>query len=194
MSVRSYVCPGEVQPISRSVHLARLAADYAKCSACPHCSDLGGIGLPPRPPHVETPLAPVLQRERLWRSLRSSDARREVLAYCEALAAVLWEETPWELPLNDWDAVETRIPIGPEVCVAWQSSDIAESFATDVMRVISRGGCRVVSLGAIHRPALEFAVDHLDCAAGVWIEGCGSPAGVGFRVIGRKSLAWSEGG
>jgi phosphomannomutase len=140
------------------------------------------------------PLAPLLQRERMWRALRSSEARREVLEYCEALAAVLWQETPWDLPLNDWDAVESRIPVGPEVCVAWQSSDIAESFATDVIRVVSRSGCRVVSLGAIHRPAMEFAVDHLDCSAGIWVEGGGSPAGIGFRVTGPKSLGWSEAG
>jgi phosphomannomutase len=194
MTVRSYLCPGEVQPVSRSVHLARLAADYAKCSVCPHCSDLGGIGLPPRPAHVETPLAPVLQGERIWRSLRSPDARREILKHCEALTAVLWRETPWDLPLNDWDVAEGAGPNGPDVCVAWQASDIAESFATDVTRAISRSGCRVNSLGAVPRPAFDFAVDHLECAAGVWVEGGGSPAGLGFRVTGRKSSSWSEQG
>ncbi|QDT56139.1 Phosphoglucosamine mutase [Caulifigura coniformis] len=194
MSVRSYVCPGEVHPISRSVHLARLAADYAKCSACPHCSDLGGIGLPVRPDRVETTLAPVLQRERLWRSLRSPGARAEILACCEALAALLWQETPWELPVNEWNAGETCGPTGPLVCVAAHPSDVAESFSTEVIRRMSRSGCRVVSLGAVSRAALDFAVDHLECSAGIWVEGGGSPAGIGIRVTGPASSAWSEGG
>jgi len=194
MSVRSYVCPGEAHPISRSVHLARLAADFAKCSACPHCGDLGGIGLPERPARIETPLAPVLQRERLWRSLRSPDARAEILGCCEALAALLWRETPWELPVNDWDAGEACVPTGPAVCVATHPSDVAESFSTEVIRRLSRSGCRVISLGVVSRAALDFAVDHLECTAGIWIEGGGSPAGIGFRVTGPASSAWSEGG
>src|SRR5260221_13935458 len=32
-------CPGEAYDISRSVHLARLAAFYAKCRNCPHAPD-----------------------------------------------------------------------------------------------------------------------------------------------------------
>ncbi len=37
-------CPGEDYDISRSVHLARVAAFYSKCRDCPHAP--GGDGLP----------------------------------------------------------------------------------------------------------------------------------------------------
>ncbi len=194
MSVRTYQCPGDAHLISRSVHLARLAADYCQCRICPHRDDLGGIGLPPRPERIEVSLGPVVERERIFRSLRNPGAEREVLGYCEALAALLWQDTPWELPLNEWDAAETRIPSGPAVCVAWSDSETARSFASEVVRALSRNGCRVVSLGSQSRPALDFAVDHLDCVVGVWVEGGGSPAGVGFRVVGPGSTAWSAGG
>lgn len=194
MLARSYHCPGDAHPISRSVHLARLAADYCKCTACPHKNDLGGIGLPPRLPRVEAPLLPALERERIFRSLRNPGAQREVLDHCETLAALFWRETPWELPLNDWDAAEARVPTGPAVCIAWSENETARSFASEVIRIISRSGCRVTTLGSLSRPALDFAVDHLDCIAGVWVEGGGSPAGIGFRVVGSASMSWSADG
>src|SRR5258708_13730481 len=34
-----YRCPGEEYDITRSVHLARLAAFYSKCRNCPHAPD-----------------------------------------------------------------------------------------------------------------------------------------------------------
>src|SRR6476661_6863711 len=136
MALRSYVCPGDAHAISRSTHLARLAADFDQCAGCPYREDLGGIGLPPQAPRVETPLQPLLQRERLWRPLRDRDARRDVLEHCDVLAAMLWEETPWQVPVNDWDAAETRAPLGPAVCVGWGESETSQSFAADVIRAI----------------------------------------------------------
>ena len=193
MGVRSYVCPGEAHEISRSIHLARLAADYCKCAACPHRDDLGGIALPPRPARVETPLQPVLQRERLWRSLRLPGAKRELLEHCEALAALLWEEIPRELAVNDWEQGETAPP-GPLVCVGAGESEIAQSFVADVIRVLRRCGCRVASIGSVTRPMLDFAIDHLECEIGIWVEGGESPAGLGIRVVSAGGRSWSARG
>ncbi len=39
----TYLCPGETHPISRAVHLARLAAFYPKCRTCEHRRDSGQI-------------------------------------------------------------------------------------------------------------------------------------------------------
>jgi phosphomannomutase len=38
-----YQCPDERHPISREVHLARLATFYPKCRQCAHCHDTGSI-------------------------------------------------------------------------------------------------------------------------------------------------------
>ena len=38
-----YICPGETHPISRSVHLSRLAAFYPKCRECPLRKDTGNL-------------------------------------------------------------------------------------------------------------------------------------------------------
>jgi len=183
MAVRSYICPGDVHEISRSTHLARLAADFAKCACCPHRDDLGGIALPPRQPRVDTPLQPIIQRERIWRPLRHPGAHREILACCGDLASILWEDCTPQIPVNDWDAAEGRTPLGPAVCVGWGESETAQSFAADVIRVIRRNGCRVLSVGVISRPMLDFAVDHLDAAAGVWVEGGGTPSWLGARAV-----------
>ena len=33
--LKQYICPGEQHPVSRSIHLARLAAAYSACRECP---------------------------------------------------------------------------------------------------------------------------------------------------------------
>lgn len=38
-----YRCPDECQPISREIHLARLAMFYPKCPQCAHCQDTGSL-------------------------------------------------------------------------------------------------------------------------------------------------------
>lgn len=38
-----YRCPDERQPISREIHLARLAMFYPKCRHCAHCHDTGSL-------------------------------------------------------------------------------------------------------------------------------------------------------
>jgi len=54
----TYLCPGEAAPISRAVHLARLAAFYPRCRDCPHCGDVGGLPRPqPDPIALRIPAA-----------------------------------------------------------------------------------------------------------------------------------------
>jgi hypothetical protein len=43
--LRRYTCPGEPGDIGRSIHLARLAASYAKCRGCPHRLETGALAL-----------------------------------------------------------------------------------------------------------------------------------------------------
>ncbi|MCE5301716.1 MAG: hypothetical protein LLF97_01245, partial [Planctomycetaceae bacterium] len=43
MSDSEYLCPGQRHPISRAVHLGRLAAFYPPCRACPHRHDAGSL-------------------------------------------------------------------------------------------------------------------------------------------------------
>jgi len=43
MNKPSYTCPGETHPISRAIHLGRLAAFYPTCRQCPHREDSGEI-------------------------------------------------------------------------------------------------------------------------------------------------------
>lgn len=38
-----FLCPGETHPISRSVHLARLAAFYPGCRECPRRNETGQL-------------------------------------------------------------------------------------------------------------------------------------------------------
>jgi phosphomannomutase len=188
--VGPYQCPGETHSISRAVHLARLAAEYDRCPGCPFRDDMGGIAVPPPKARAQSPLDPLVQSERVWRSSRIPGAATEVRTALEALAALLWKENPWNLPANDWD-VESHRPSGPLVVLGCHQ--YASRFATDAIRTLARHGCRVVSVGSVNRPAFEFAVEQLKGTAGVWIPGGGSPSGVGFEVV-SGGIPWSRPG
>lgn len=194
MSVRSYVCPGDTHEISRPVHLARLAAEYSACEACSHRHDLGGLKLPERAARTQQTLVSRAEAERIWRPLRQPTARQEVLELAAAVVSELWTETPWDLPLSDWDSADSSPPSGPLVAIGGDESAAAQALAADVVRSVSRNGCRVVSLGTVSRPVLDFAVDHLGCAAGLHVLGGGSPAGLGFSVVSAGSKPWSAEG
>ena len=192
--MRSYVCPGDTHEISRSVHLARLSAEYCGCEVCPHRNDLGGLKLPERAARPGPVLLSPLEAERIWRPLRQPNARQEVLELAAAVVSELWTETPWDLPLSDWDSADSARPIGPLVAIGSDESAAAQSLTADFIRAVSRNGCRVVSLGTVSRPMLDFAVDHLGCAAGLHVLGGRSPAGLGFSVVSSGGRPWSSEG
>jgi phosphomannomutase len=97
-SEKLYVCPGESYPITRAVHLSRLAAFFPACRDCPFRSDTGRI-----PPQTLERLESTVRRvER--KSLFTTEGVRGVYLneltrakageIAAALAALLWEQSP----------------------------------------------------------------------------------------------------
>ena len=95
---REYVCPGEVHPISHSIHLARLASNYSKCGECVHRHEVGSRPLPLSPPLREA------TRRVARRSFVATDGVRGIYLneldrtraahWGAALAALLWDDEP----------------------------------------------------------------------------------------------------
>ena len=95
---REYVCPGEVHPISHSIHLARLASNYSKCGECVHRHEVGSRPLP-----LSSPLREANHRV-ARRSFVATDGvrgiylneldRTRAAQWGAALAAMLWDEEP----------------------------------------------------------------------------------------------------
>ncbi|MBX3442774.1 MAG: hypothetical protein KF774_10225 [Planctomyces sp.] len=191
---QSYQCPGESYPISRAVHLARLAAGYAPCDHCRHFSEQGTLPVE-RPPALSMGAPqPLFETDRVWRSERNASGRRDLLAAATAVAAVLTSECPWELPASAWEGASARAPSPPRVVLGHDGELPSQRLAGDVARTFSRAGCRVISIGASGRPAFELALESLAGRAGAYVESGGSPAGSGFSIVDGTGIPWSTGG
>lgn len=95
MAAELYRCPGEEYDISRPVHLARLAAYYSKCRACPHAPDSHNAAASPDSPLL--PARAALDRDLFTREgirgryLNELD-RTKAAAIAGAMASCLWDD------------------------------------------------------------------------------------------------------
>lgn len=181
----TYCCPGETQPISRSIHLARLACFYPACRECPSRNEVGSLS---------TKL--VRQLEETRRHLL-----RPHLWYDEGLAGVF---------LNQIDARVTRraaLAFGSEIdrlagdrqptCVVLASD--GRSLTAELVEAAIAGlryaGCSVVDIGFATGAALAHAVVSLAGDGGLLIGNALScQQTVSLNFWGRQGQPFSRGG
>lgn len=216
-------CPGEAYDISRSVHLARFAAFYAKCRSCPHAPDAAPSSTASGPAAAE--LAPAGQLSGLFtadgvRGRYLNELTRSGAAeIAGAMASCLWDEFADPLlvvppsggerlvtpiannppeggtPMTEGiRLLETGHP-GPCVVLAHDERPSSPDIVTGVGQSLRRMGCRVVDIGLATRPCFLFAVDHLRAAGGVLVTGAGcDPGWTGLDFLTQGSVPCSSGG
>lgn len=191
-------CPDEPHTISRSVHLARLAAFYPKCRHCQHRHDTGHL-----PPTVVEQIQDVERQRAPQRSLFQTDGVRGVFhneltpaiagRIAGALASLLWEAVP--LTARSSSAPGTIVKrSGPLVGIGYDerpASPVLFAMVADSLRMM---GCEVVDLGQVSRACFMFAIDHLQAAGGVLVTGAGCEASWnGLDLVGEGALPLSYG-
>ncbi|MEK6257651.1 MAG: hypothetical protein AABP62_03440 [Planctomycetota bacterium] len=83
---------------------------------------------------------------------------------------------------------------GPTVVIGFDERPASPDIVTGVALGLRRMGCQVIDLGQTTAPCFQFAVQHLDAAAGLFVTGAGcDPAWTGFDVVGRGARPWSTG-
>lgn len=173
--VVEYTCPGDDHPISRSVHLSRLASFYPPCRDCPHCEDTGELAQQTverlqstrrrvaRPTHFTDEGIRAVHRNELTRA----DAGH----LAGALAWLLWQQRPPSVPTT---GTPTSTPArGPIVVVGHDARPSAPDLVVGVLAQLVRSGCRAIEIGRVSRPCFTFAVDHLQATAGIYVTGAG---------------------
>lgn len=174
-----YGCPGESVPISRAIHLGRLARFYPPCRQCAHRQDTGSLSAR----HVQR--------------LQETAARSQVppLFHDEGAAGVY---------LNDLDAAAARRLAGALGIYLRNHEDSAgeaplaviggdgRPSTPEIVAAASEGlrwsGCHVVDLGPASAACLAFAVAHLDASGGILV---GNPTDHA-QTVGLKF--WAHGG
>jgi phosphomannomutase len=168
-----YRCPGESAPISRAVHLGRLARFYPACRRCPRRDETGTLSGRLVKRLVETRRRG--EARPLW------DGEAAVGVYGNELTPSLARKLAAALGLTLLDeAHDGGQP--PAAIIAGDGRPLVPELLAAVSEGLRWSGCNVVDIGAASAACLAFAIAHLGCAGGIHL---GNPGGraetVGLR-------------
>ena len=169
-----YTCPGHPHPISRSIHLSRLAAFYPACRECPHRDDTGGLAGKTIDRLVRTrhrvARATLFTSEGVRGIHRNELTRTDADRLVAALAWLCWRDRPRALLRNPQNTS------GPVVVVGHDTRPAARALLAGVLSALVRSGCRAVEIGPVSDDCFRFAVHHLEADAGIRVTGDGHPS------------------
>jgi phosphomannomutase len=180
-----YRCPGETYPISRAVHLGRLARFYPACRGCSRRGD-------------HHPLSP-RQARRLKEVERRAEPYR--LFHPEGVAAIYWNQ----LTLPDacglakamglWLRQQPGHAEPPKALVAGDGRPLTPELVSAVVEGFRWAGCATVEIAAATSACTAMTVSHLACDGGILV---GNPTGdaqtVGLKFFGPEGRPLSCGG
>ena len=172
-TLAEYRCPGEPAPISRAVHLGRLARFYPACRQCPHRDETGTLS-----GRLVKRLAETRRRGEarpLW------DGEAAVGVFGNELTPALARQMAAALGLTLLEqANDSGQP--PAAIIAGDGRPLVPELLAAVSDGLRWSGCNVVDIGAASTACLAFAIGHLHCAGGIHL---GNPGGraetVGLR-------------
>lgn len=213
-----FTCPGESHPISRSVHLSRLASGFAECRRCHHNGASVTAGGEPG----ERTLPSLVTADGVRGIYLNELDRTRAAQWGSAFASMLWDEQPRigravppvnsaapqppvsgnsgemavvadaAAPLPDL-TVMAPTRRGPVVVIGFDERPSSPDIVMGVALGLRRMGCQVIDLGQTTRPCFHFAVHHLEAIGGVFVTGSGcDPASTGFHFAGRNSIPWLQ--
>jgi phosphomannomutase len=197
--VPSYRCPGETYDIPHPVHLARLAAGYARCRDCLHRDGRvpvdGECGTTSSQMLADSGSRSQFTAEGVRGVYLNELTRTEAGKIAGAFASCLWDELA---STGDHNPIEKAIPDpnasrqpstgdegvvvlapgrpGPTVVLAHDERPASPDLVMGVGIALRRMGCQVIDVGPATRPAFWFAVDHLQAAGGIHVTGSGCDA------------------
>lgn len=216
-----YRCPGEDYSITGAVHLARMAASYEKCRACPHADGTSGSPVSRPDQSVADSQVPLASRgpslftaegirgrylneitrgsaERLSASMASrlwdGFAERDASAH-SAEDAVEGTDEPDSSPASEGIRLLEPSQPGPCVVIAHDERPAAPDLVIGVGQGLRRMGCQVVDIGLATRPCFLFAVNHLQAAGGILVSGSGcAPGWAGLDFVAAGGIPCSSPG
>jgi len=172
-----YHCPGEEHPISRSVHLSRLAAFYPKCRDCQHRGDTGHLPqqtverIQSTEKRVQRPS--LLTDEGVRGVYLNELTRQRAARMAGAFASLLWEAAPLKGRLDSKTPHVKNRRQGPSIVIGQDQRSSSPDIVLGVSAMLRRMGCQVIAVGLVTRPCFNFCVSHLEATAGILVTGSG---------------------
>jgi phosphomannomutase len=193
LQIHEYICPGERHPISRAIHLARLAAAFPPCRECPLCEGEARYSNDD-PVTLSIPPAQVARNAEGIRGIFHNEMTR---GFADALAMHfadrLWERAPVHGPNDGIDrgARQAR----PTLVVGYDERPSSPAIFAAAVAGLRRMGCHVLEVGLVTKPCFWFAVSHVHASGGLFVTGSGTdPAwtGIDFLWEGARPLSRAE--
>lgn len=193
-----YHCPGERQPISRAVHLTRLAQGFAACQDCEHRNDVGPVTVPLR--HTTSDLSSIWQAEGIRGLHYESITPQRLGAIAAAVAEVIArDQLPRAIPSPEVAQRRYRAAVppsqrtlGPKLVVGYDTRLSSRGLFVAVVEALSRWGCTVIDVGCVSRACFDFSVVSLQATGGLYITGGTEPQRCnGLDIIGSLAEPWS---
>lgn len=194
-----FTCPGDTYPISKAVHLSRLAAFYPKCRDCKFRNETGQLPtqtikrLQSTERRVER--ATLFSAEGVRGVYLNELTRKKAGQMAGALASLLWDDAPLKgrLQAGTRDKRTPRRLGGPTVVVGHDERSSSPDIVTGVALELRMMGCQVIDIGLNTRPCFTFAVDHLQASAGIYVTGTGcEQSWTGLDFVGRQARPFSN--
>lgn len=193
-----YQCPGESHPISRAIHLARLAGFYEPCKQCEHRHETGSFSKR-LVKQVETSFTrkrpETLIRENSFRGIYLNEFDAATLSqYGQAIAAWFWNRQPFssqDVPKDKF--TDEQISVGrvitPSLVIGCDDRPHSLAVVNLLSEAIKQTGCQLIECGTLTRPCFSFATHHLNASGGLYITGAGEgPEWTGFDILNGSSL------
>lgn len=201
-----FQCPGEDYPVSKAVHLSRLAAFYPKCRECPHREETGNLSQKTLKRLGQIQKQRVSQQslfmEEGVRGVYLNEINRTQAAHIAgAFSNILWESLPLKglAPQKPADhLVKTKSQPdhnsysgksrGPNVIIGFDERPSSPDIVTGVASALRRNGCRVIDLGLTIPAVMSYAMTHLQAQGAIMVTGsqCG-PSYTGLEFLQEHS-------
>ncbi|HET6323285.1 MAG TPA: hypothetical protein VFG04_01190 [Planctomycetaceae bacterium] len=195
VETKAYICPGDTHPISRSVHLARLAAAFPPCRECPLRDESPRIAVRDLPVvDVERPMTPkreLVGGDGLRGIFLNTITRQFADAVATKFAEALWERAPVRTP-NDGIDRGARVS-RPTLVVGYDERPSSPTIFAAAVAGLRRMGCHVLDVGLVTKPCFWFAVNHLHASGGLFVTGSGAePAWTGLDLLWEGAVPTSS--
>lgn len=185
-----YRCPGETQPITKSLHLARLAAGYSACNECVYRCETGTLSVDVVDKIKTKKFAEhsfqldtqFNNKEKIRGIYLNELTRSKIEVMIEHVVELLLQEHP-------------QLSTPPRVLVAHDWRPSSPDLVTGVVAVLRRWGCEIADLGQVNRPCFDFAMSQFPADIGVFVTGGVEAEKVnGLDIFSANGIEWSHPG
>ena len=207
-----FQCPGEDYPISKAIHLSRLAAFYPKCRDCPHRGETGNLSPQTVKRLQQTQQQRVTSHDPFTdegvRGVYLNEINRTHAAQIAgAFSNVLWQSLPlkglapqepaahaFKITQHSHELTAPEKNRGPSVIIGFDERPSSPDIITGVASALRRNGCRVIDLGLTVPAIMSYATTHLQAQGAIMVTGsqCG-PSYTGLEFLQENSQPVSAG-